>query len=80
MESYLLFTNTSPQECSRKGFTLPQAAQFHLSEGIDETKPLSRAKILSLLVTAEDNNTHDIYGNVFSQFGITKCAKGPPVC
>lgn len=63
MESYLLFTNTSPQECSRKGFTLPQAAQFHLSGGIDKTKPLSWAKLLSLVVTAEDNNIHDIYGS-----------------
>lgn len=76
MESYLLFTNTSPQECSQKGFTLPQAAQFHLSGGIDKTQPLSQAKLLLLVVTAEDNNVHYIYRNAcFSAFGITKCAK-----
>lgn len=77
MESYLLFTITSPQECSQKGFALPQAAQFHLSGGNDNTKPLSRAKLLSLVVTAEDNNMHDIYGSAcsFLMFGIIKCAK-----
>lgn len=35
---YLPCTNASPQEFIRKGFTLPQAAHFHLSEGIDKTR------------------------------------------
>lgn len=62
MESYLLFTNTSPQECSRKGFTLPQAAQFHLSGGIDKTKPISPAKATLASAHCWRHNIHIIYG------------------
>lgn len=78
MESYLLFTNTSPQECSRKGFTLPQAAQFHLSGGIDKTKPISPAKATLASAYCWRHNIHIIYGlhlGVFL-FGIIKFAKG----